>query len=130
MTIRPSKKSVDEKPRTYRTYGDCLEARGIPNPAYVVVDRTLIPKISDLVHCTRFPRTINSYIKEVREVGDDIIVGTRYLDSNRDYTFAAAELLGTVIVAKDSEGNVVYRRKKRGGLTWHSITPALSAVRI
>ncbi len=112
MTIRPSKTCGESCPRTYRTYGDCLEARGIPNPAYVVVDRALTPKIGDLVHCTRSPGTINSYIKEVREVGDDIIVGTRYLDSNRDYTFAAAELLGTVIIAKDIEGHVVY---KRGG---------------
>lgn len=87
-----------------------MERRGIPDSAYITVDRALIPRVGDLVHCARLAGAITTYVKEVREVGDDIIVGTRYLDSDRDYTFAAAELLGTVIIAKDSEGNIVYER--------------------
>lgn len=110
MTIRPSEKSVGEKTHTYRTHGDCLERRGIPDPAYITVDRTMIPRVGDLVHCARLAGAITTYVKEVREVGDDIIVGTRYADSDRDYTFTAAELLGTVIAATDNEGNAVYKR--------------------
>ena len=81
-------------------HGNCLERIGVKNKGggYAIVDHNATVKVGDLVHCTRIAGTLNSYIKQVKEInGDSIIVGTAYLDESRDFQFEAAEIYGVVI---------------------------------
>lgn len=65
---------------------------------FAIVDANATVKVGDLVHCTRVAGTLNSYIKQVKEInGDSVIVGTAYLDESRDFTFEAAEIYGVVL---------------------------------
>ena len=90
--------------------GDCLEKIGVPDRGTAVIDRALPPRVGDLIHCTRTAGTLDSYLKEVVEIGEDIVVRTRYLDETRDFSFVAAELLGTVVAIKDTAGNILKER--------------------
>lgn len=79
--------------------GDCLEKAGlvIPHDGYAIIDRSIPPRVGDLVHCNDAFATINGYIKQVKEFqGDTVIVGTAYEDESKDFTFEAAEIYGVV----------------------------------
>lgn len=100
MIYRPK----DESKRFYLAtiYGDCLERVGlkIPHEAYAVIDKCSDIKVGDLVKCTKVAGTLNSYIKQVKEIKEDsVIVGTAYLDHSKDYEFEAAEIRGVVVAA-------------------------------
>lgn len=79
-------------------YGDCLEKAGliIPWEGKAIIDKNTTLKVGDLVHCTRVAGQLGGYIKQVKEIGEDVLVGTAYLDESKDFTFLAAEILGVV----------------------------------
>lgn len=81
-----------------KIYGDCLEKAGlyIPNKGYAIIDKNATIKIGDLVHCSKVSGQIGGYIKQVKELGETVIVGTNYLDESRNFTFEAAEIFGVV----------------------------------
>ena len=80
--------------------GNCLEKIGIHNigGGFAIIDRNASVNVGDVVWCTKNAGTLNSYIKQVKEInGDSVIVGTAYFDESKDFQFEAAEILGTVI---------------------------------
>lgn len=100
MTVIRYEKDKKRRFRLESIHGDCLEKIGVKNKGggFAVIDRCATPKVGDLVHCKKIAATLNSYIKQVKEInGDSIIVGTAYLDETRDFTFEAAEIIGVVI---------------------------------
>ena len=100
MTIIRGEKDKKKRFRLHQIYGDCLEKVGVKNKGggYAIIDRCATPKVGDLVHCKKVADTLNSYIKQVKEInGDSIIVGTAYKDESRDYSFETAEIIGVVI---------------------------------
>lgn len=100
MTIIHYEKDKKKRFCLESIYGDCLEKLGIKNKGggHAIVDRCGKPKVGDIVHCTRVVGTLNSYLKQVKEInGDSIIVGTAYVDETRDFSFEAAEIYGVVI---------------------------------
>jgi hypothetical protein len=100
MTILNEKRPPKKRFTIEHIHGECLERIGVKNKGggYAIIDANATVKVGDLVHCTRVAGTLNSYIKQVKEInGDSIIVGTAYLDESRDFQFEAAEIYGTVI---------------------------------
>lgn len=95
-------------------YGDCLEGVGLimPNRGKAIIDCSITPRVGDLVHCDKNIDTICGYIKQVKEInGDTIIVGTKYLDESRDYTFKAGFIYGVVTEVFDAAtGRQIYKR--------------------
>lgn len=93
-----------------RVYGDCLEDIGIiiPNGGIAVVDRTIFPRVGDLVICCQKVGVLNEYLKQVFSFDKEIIVGTRYKDKTRDFTFKAAEIRGVVRYVMDNNRNVIW----------------------
>lgn len=93
-------RAKDEASRYYleKIYGDCLEKAGlyIPNQGYAIIDKNAEIKIGDLVHCSKVSGQIGGYIKQVKELGEKVIVGTNYLDESRNFYFEAAEIFGVV----------------------------------
>jgi hypothetical protein len=100
-------------------YGDCLEKAGlrIPNRGQAIIDCSISPKVGDLVHCDNHLGTIHGFIKQVKEIKDEvIIVGTAYADESRDYTFEASVIYGVVTEVFDKVfGKQVYCRQTKGG---------------
>lgn len=94
----------------HKCTGDCLEAVGFPVEGIVLIDRMIDFQPGDLVWCTKCAGSINSYIKQVQVVGADVIVGTRYRDPARDFTFNAEEILGVVVRCFDEDRNVLWER--------------------
>lgn len=91
--------------------GDCLEEIGIPNKGRAVINRTIKPRVGDLVHCNTEFCTINGYIKQVKSFdGEQMIVGTRYRDHSRNFEFYVFEFYGVVEMVFDMMGDIVYRR--------------------
>lgn len=91
--------------------GDCLEGIGLPSVGTLEVNPNLMPVVGDLVRCNKILRGM-TLVKQVIEITEDkVIVGTRYADSSRDYTFVAGEISGTVTKAFDRQGNIVYERE-------------------
>lgn len=94
-------------------YGDCLEKLGIRNigGGYAIIDANAKVKVGDIVFCSRVLGQIGGYIKQVKEInGDSVIVGTAYLDESRDFTFEAAEIMGTVLETYGKQGGREYVR--------------------
>ena len=86
---------LNEKRRLLSIAGNCLERAGlrIPRGANAIIDCGISPKVGDLVYCDNRLGTIHGFIKQVKEFrGDTAIVGTRYEDESRDYTFEASVL--------------------------------------
>lgn len=115
------KMKPNEPARRLRSiYGDCLEKAGlnIPHGGYAIIDCSITPKIGDLVHCNNALATINGFIKQVKEIkGDTVIVGTAYMDDNKDFTFEASEIYGVVTEAFCRLWNkqVYCRNTEKGG---------------
>lgn len=95
-------------------HGDCLERVGlvIPCKGRAIIDRSIKPKVGDLVHCNNRIITISGFIKQVKEFkGDTVIVGTAYMDESKDFTFEASEIYGVVTeVFCKATGKQVYLR--------------------
>lgn len=101
-----------------RVFGDCLEDIGIviPNGGFVVVDRTVFPKVGDLVICSQYAGAVmGEMLKMVFEIGEDVIVGTRYKDKTRDFTFKAGEIRGVARCVMDNKGNILWECKRLKG---------------
>lgn len=88
-------------------YGDCLEGIGIPDKGIAIIDTGAKPKVGDIVWCNRMTGAINTYLKQVVEVGDAVIVSTRFKESEKDFQFPAAEFLGVVKTILDRDRNVI-----------------------
>lgn len=100
MTLHVSKKPPKRRFYIKDIYGNCLEKLGVRNVGggYAVIDANATVRIGDLVFCSRVLGEIGGYIKQVKEInGDSVIVGTAYLDESKDFTFEAAEIMGTVL---------------------------------
>lgn len=98
--------------------GDCLEKAGlvIPWEGKAIIDKNTALKVGDLVYCTKIAGQLGGYIKQVKEIGEDVLVGTAYLDESRDFTFLAAEILGVVKeVYCKARGCRVYVRGESNG---------------
>jgi hypothetical protein len=107
----PRKREDNDRYYTESTYGDCLEAIGIPSRAIMVADRNIRPVVGDLVHCCKIAGALSSYIKDVESISDELVVRTHYVDSTKDFRFVAEEVLGVVVEVRTLDGDVVYRRK-------------------
>jgi hypothetical protein len=91
--------------------GICLEEVGIPNKGRAVINKTIKPNVGDLVHCNTEFCSLNGYIKQVKAFdGEQMLVGTRYLDHSKNYDFYCFEFYGVVEMVFDMMGNIVYRR--------------------
>jgi hypothetical protein len=91
--------------------GDCLEEAGVPNRGHMLVNRTIKPKVGDLVWCNTAYCSVNGFIKQVKAFdGDTMIVQTRYKDKSKDYEFYVCECYGVVEMVFDIVGNLCYRR--------------------
>lgn len=100
-----------------RIHGDCLEDIGvvIPNGGIAVVDRTIFPRVGDLVICCQKIGCLDEYIKQVFSFGKEIIVGTRYKDKTRDFTFKAEEIRGVVRYVMDDKRNIIWECERLKG---------------
>lgn len=98
----PTEKKHEKKLQSI--YGECLEGAGLilPRRALVVVDATIRPEIGDFVICRNAPDALNAYCKQVKSLGETVVVGTCYLDETRDYTFEAAVIDGVVTMVFDA----------------------------
>ena len=111
------KRSKDDpkRLRTCSIYGDCLKQIGIPDKGKAVFDLSREIRVGDVVHCSKNAGTLNTYMKQVRRFeGEVIIVGTCYEDSEKDFEFEAAEIMGVCIKVMDEERNVVWEAAEHG----------------
>ena len=121
MTTRIYTPQPNKPSRTLHSiYGDCLEKARlyIPNEGQAIIDCSISPKVGDLVYCDNSFGTIHGFIKQVKEIKDDvIIVGTAYADESRDFTFEASVIYGVVTEVFDRVfGKQVYcRQTEKGG---------------
>lgn len=94
--------------------GRCLEGIGVVNPRYAIIDTEITPLVGDLVHCRRYIGTLDSYIKQIYDYvlsTQEFLVGTRYKDSTKDFSFVAEEINGVVLEIYDMRGRIIYERK-------------------
>ena len=110
-------------------YGECLEGIGIRNPRKVVRDKSLKPKVGDIVHFHRDINFIDSYIKQVKSYDpetEQFTVGTCYTDPSRDFTFVPEKIHGVITEIYDGDGFLVYERKDyRKQSEWISVEERL-----
>lgn len=93
------------------TSGDCLEAIGVPDRGRMLVNRTIKPKVGDVVWCNNAYCNINGFVKQVKAFdGDTMIVQTRYKDASKDFEFYVCEFYGVVEMVFDQLGDLRYRR--------------------
>jgi hypothetical protein len=93
------------------TEGICLEEVGVPGKGTALINRTITPKIGDLVWCNNYMCTINGFIKQVKSIdGDEMIVTTRYKDHSKNFQFYCCECYGVVEMVFNSTGDLCYRR--------------------
>lgn len=97
--------------------GICLEEIGIPSKGKAVINHTIKPKVGDLVHCNNEFCTIDGFIKQVKSFdGEEMLVGTRYLDHSKNFDFYCFEFYGVVEMIFDMFGDIVYRRATDEGM--------------
>ena len=91
--------------------GICLEEVGVPSRGQAVINRTIKPKVGDLVHCNNEFCSLGVFIKQVQSFdGEQMVVGTRYKDHSKNYSFYCFEFYGVVEMIFDNMGNLCYRR--------------------
>lgn len=96
--------------------GDCLENAGlvIPHGGIAIIDCSCEVRVGDLVRCDNAFGTIHGFIKQVKEIGDTIIVETNYIDPDRNFSFEASVIYGVVTEVFDKfNGTQIYRRETR-----------------
>lgn len=93
------------------TEGICLEEVGVPSSGRAVINRTIKPKVGDIVWCNNSFCTLGGYLKQVKSFdGEEMIVQTRYRDHSKDFEFYVCEFYGVVEMVFDSFGDLCYRR--------------------
>lgn len=93
--------------------GNGLELVGIPDKSIMFVEETLIPKVGDLVVCRRMSGSLNRYVLQVLKKGRGrIVVGSRYKEQFKNFTFEPAEICAVVIQAIDVNQNIVYTLRR------------------
>jgi hypothetical protein len=93
------------------TSGICLEEVGVPSKGTAVINRTIKPKVGDLVWCNNELCTIGGFLKQVKSFdGEEMIVQTRYKDHSKNYSFYCFEFYGVVELLFDSFGDLCYKR--------------------
>ena len=92
--------------------GDCLEAVGIPDGGYALVDRDAKPCVFDIVWCNNELCSVRGYLKQIVQTGPNAIVRTRYRDKSKDYLFSVKEMYGVVLQVMDENRKVVWKRPK------------------
>lgn len=100
-------------------YGDCLEGAGIiiPHRGMAVVDHTIRPEVGDIVICRKHRAANSAYCKQVKSIGETVVVGTCYLDKSKDFTFEAEAICGVVVQVFDCLcGKTVYKRVSKDEL--------------
>lgn len=91
--------------------GICLEEVGVPSRGQAVINRTIKPKVGDLVHCNNEFCALGGFIKQVQSFdGEQMVVGTRYKDHSKNYSFYCFEFYGVVEMIFDNAGDLCYRR--------------------
>ena len=92
-------------------HGICLEEVGVPSEGRAVINRTIKPKVGDLVWCNNAFCTINGFIKQVKSFdGEEMVVQTRYKDHSKNFEFYVFEFYGVVEMVFDNMGDLRYRR--------------------
>lgn len=93
--------------------GDCLEGIGVWAPRTMIRDTSLEVRVGDLVHCSRNTNFLDTYVKQVLSIDPEggMVVGTRYVDPTRDFTFVPEKVYGVVTEIYNGDGNLVYERK-------------------
>ena len=93
------------------TSGICLEQIGIPGSGKAVINRTIKPKVGDIVWCNNSFCTISGFLKQVKYFdGEEMIVTTRYKDYSKNFSFYVFEFYGVVEMIFDNMGDLCYRR--------------------
>ena len=95
--------------------GSCLEGLGIRNPHWFVKDTEIRPKVGDIVHCIRDSNYLDQYIKVVlsyNEETGEYVVGSRYADPSKDFTFVPEKIFGVVIMMFDGDKMLIYERRE------------------
>lgn len=93
------------------TSGICLEEVGVPDKGRAVINRTIKPKVGDLVWCNNEICSISGFIKQVKSFdGDEMVVQTRYKDHSKNFEFYVFEFYGVVEMVFDNMGDLRYRR--------------------
>lgn len=95
--------------------GICLEEVGVPARGQAVINRTIKPKVGDLVWCNKDICTIGGYLKQVVSFeNEEMVVTTRYKDHSKNFTFNVFEFYGVVEMIFDVMGGLCYRRTDNG----------------
>ena len=95
-------------------YGDCLEGIGVMNPRYFIRDTEISPREGDIVHCVKDSNYLDQYVKVVlshNEETGEFIVGSRYADSSKDFTFIPEKIFGVVILMFDGDRRLIYEMR-------------------
>lgn len=93
------------------TSGICLEEMGVPSSGMAVINRTIKPKVGDLVWCNNKFCCIGGYLKQVQSFdGEKMVVTTRYKDHSKNFTFHVFEFYGVVEMVFNTMGDLCYRR--------------------
>ena len=105
----PKKKKHEYELRS--TSGNCLEEVGVPSRGQAVINRTIKPRVGDLVWCNNAMCTINGFLKQVKSFdGEEMVVQTRYKDHSKNFEFYCFEFYGVVEMVFDNFGDLCYRR--------------------
>lgn len=93
------------------TTGICLEEVGVPSSGKAVINRTIKPKVGDIVWCNNSFCALGGYMKQVKSFdGEEMIVQTRYKDHSKDFEFYVFEFYGVVEMVFNEMGDLCYRR--------------------
>lgn len=95
------------------TSDNCLEEVGVPSRGQAVINRTIKPKVGDLVWCNNELCTIGGFLKQVKSFdGEEMMVQTRYIDHSKNYSFYCFEFYGVVEMVFDTFGDLRYLRSE------------------
>lgn len=97
-----------------QTQGICLEEVGIPSKGQAVINRTIKPKVGDIVWCNNELCCIGGFLKQVKSFdGEEMVVTTRYKDHSKDFSFYVFEFYGVVEMVFNTMGDICYRRENQ-----------------
>ena len=69
-------------------FGDCLEAIGIPDGGYAIVDRDAKPRIFDVVWCNNELCAVNGFLKQILCRPGRIRLSARGISTDPKTTFS------------------------------------------
>ena len=92
--------------------GECLEAAGLPARGETICNALEKPVVGDFVACEPVISRTTKYIKQVRSIDENgVVVGTKYKDPGKDFSFMAGRISGVVMEVIDDSGKTVYKRE-------------------